>query len=598
MFGIYFTKRSPHLSSQIVQTNIKDANTEFKILEKQYLNISIELVYHSDRAIEDVFYENENQFIFIDGYVLGKNREKLSARETFNLFRLGMVSPSSLNGEFFILSRVDSNIQIFSDIGNQRQHYYFDSNEEIIISPSLGFILNQMNNRAVNIKSLLYFIFFNKLRNFDQTIWEKIKIIPPNSLLSVTKRIQIISQGDIFVSQENGKTIDPDFLAEVYKKSTGSRIANLKDYSLTLSGGLDSRSILAATPSAIRKNILYSTMSEPGTDEIEIAQDITKNLKLNHFVHWIYPISFLGNLHSEYLFKTDLDLYGQLEWFNFLGDLKERGIKTLVHGLDLDVTLGGIYLTDEIRGINKIDDFKKYILKNTLSADLEVLNKIIDPKFLKQYDFDITEELNNILKNLIGESFITKYDYFIQKFSMQRVIINRYSIIRNFTETITPMYDLEFISLLYGSDISNRYDYNLFLKVFERLDSKLLKFKYQRTGLPANTPFKFWKENIRIQSMQEELYRKISGETNGLINIPFKKHYTNIDEWMRLSPEVVRIITEKLLSNSNRLSKILNYDALNEVLRKHINHEKSFMKIIHVLFSAEVFLEKNNIFIE
>ena len=102
----------------------------------------------------------------------------------------------------------------------------------------------------------------------------------------------------------------------------------------------------------------------------------------------------------------------------------------LVHGLDLDVTIGGIYLTEDLFNIDSNQNLKAFVKKESF-LKLGESQKIFNQDVYRRYHSIIGESLSTIFSELNYGSLQEKYDHFIMTQSMNRVILQRYRGIRN-----------------------------------------------------------------------------------------------------------------------------------------------------------------------
>ena len=153
------------------------------------------------------------------------------------------------------------------------------------------------------------------------------------------------------------------------------------------------------------------------------------------------------------------------------------------------------------------------------------------------------------------------------------------------------MYDRKLLDYIFSLNINERVNYKSFYPFINKLTPDLCKINYQRTGLPANIPVKYWKKNQLIQTQTEELYRKIARDSNGNKLIPYNKYYTNADEWMRFNKIWVNYLFEMLQSKNSIIRKDwINGKYVDKLINEHINHKKSNFGILLTLISAEYFL--------
>ncbi|MFT5244449.1 MAG: asparagine synthase (glutamine-hydrolyzing) [Psychroserpens sp.] len=587
MIGLYFSNKSKPKSG-FVEVLDSD-NQDFKIKTFNNLNFNIGLVYPSFNE-ENAFAQSFDNWILIDGFIFNEKGAQISANTILKrIIEEGEEVINSFNGEFFMALFLNGKLRFQNDILGQRQHCIAQNKSDTAIAPSPGKALDLIGaTRKIDKEALFIFINTKKLRHHENTIWQNCKIITYASVLTY-------ETGEIKVNRywefKQSKTLhhfDVDEFIHIYKKAVNSRV--LKDkVGLTLTGGLDSRSMLAAVDVNSRAKIRSTTMGMEDCDEVNIAKKVAKKINVNHQAFTIEPEAIFSEEALNYFNNEDVDLLTQGLWLPYTSSLK--GIPYLLHGLDLDVTLGGIYLTEELLNIKSENDFKQFVLKDNLRLDSTAHKKLFKASLLQELEIDIHTYIIDLLGEQVTDDFVDSYDKFIMKYSMNRVILQRYRSIRNNIETISPMYDRNLIAYLLSIPTNERANYKAFFPFINKLTPELCKIEYQRTGLPANVDVKFWKESQQIESTKEELNRKIALDSKGENFIPYKRYYTNVDEWMRFNEKWKNVITDLLQSEKSILRKEwVNADYLDTIITNHQNHVTSNFGLIQCLMSAEVYL--------
>jgi hypothetical protein len=278
----------------------------------------------------------------------------------------------------------------------------------------------------------------------------------------------------------------------------------------------------------------------------------------------------------------------QGQWFPFLSDTE--GKDYLLHGLDLDVTIGGIYLTDELFEIENIDELVRYI-NNESFINLDLSKKLFKKDIYKKYSDLVSSSVEGSILECHEETLQETYDHFILMNSMNRVILQRYRAIRNKIETYSPMYDNDLIDYYAKIPIEERKNYKLFHPFMINVCGEASNIKYQRTNLPAVTPVEFWKLSQTNERQREELYRDVARDTEGEVYIPYDGYYTNVDEWLRFN-ETWKQATFELLQSEDSIvrSEWLNTDYLDDIINEHQGHSANHMATLMRMMSAEVFL--------
>jgi hypothetical protein len=133
--------------------------------------------------------------------------------------------------------------------------------------------------------------------------------------------------------------------------------------------------------------------------------------------------------------------------------------------------------------------------------------------------------------------------------------------------------------------------HRLFRPFLVYLSQELADLPYQRTAVPATTPVEFWQDATDIEVSREEFFRKIACATNGDVHIPYRRHYTNVDEWLRFDEQWIGACDELLVSGESVVRReLIRPECIDALIREHQQHRRSHMQLIHRLLSAELFL--------
>ncbi len=529
-----------------------------------------------------------DDWILIDGYIFNTKGNPYKASEVLDLLiQRKAEALFSANGEFFLAAYVSGQLILVNDFMGQRQHCLATGNNSYGLAPSPGKALNLIGlERKINRQALFLFINTRKFRLNKDTIWENCKIIPPAMKLSYEEGKLIYSSYYTFSHKPTLNHASIEELIDIYRKAVNSRIFE-DNLGLTLTGGLDSRTMVGAIDNSKLSNIKAITMGQEACEEVLIAGEVAGKLNISHIPYIIRPEEVFEDFPMSYFEDEDIDLIIQGLWNPFAK--ANSGFNYILHGLDLDVTLGGIYLTDELVKINNNEDFFNYVVKDNLRIAPDKITNLFKKEKIKEIDFNFNSYFETLIDDCKGNNYLETYDKIIMLHSMGRVILQRYRGIRKNVETISPMYDRDLINYILSINIEQRSNYKTFFPFINTLCPELCKITYQRTNLPANVPVEFWKRSQVIESSKEELYRTIAHDTGLCVN--YKRYYTNMDEWMRFNARWKNVIFDLLMSERSIIkNEWINYEYLHQIISEHFDHKKAHYGIIQTLMSAEIFL--------
>ncbi|MBO3700889.1 asparagine synthase-related protein [Roseivirga sp. E12] len=532
--------------------------------------------------------ELEEDWLLMDGFAFDVHRKRLTARELLILVREnGVKYLHQLNGEFFVSLRIKGRLFFINDFMGQRQHCVLNDEDDFAIAPSPGLVLElAKREKKINHNALFVFLITRKFRYKRETIWEGCLAIEPSTEMEVSSEKVILSRYWRYEHASSKSRLNIGSLVDLYKESVNSRILE-SNISLTLTGGLDSRSMIGAVSPNKLPMLKGVTMGIHGCDEIRFASEVAGKLGLSYHPFHLSPEQAFETESLEYLRHEDIDLLIQGLWSPFTKALKDSSY--LLHGLDLDVTLGGIYLNEDLMKVNSQGEFKNFLMVENLRLPQARLENLI--KDDSAFELDIETYFNELIDGTVEGDYAESYDKMIMSQSMNRVILQRYRGIRQQQETLSPMYDRHLMEYILSLDLRDRASYKVFFPFINKLCPDLCEVPYQRTGLPPKIPFQFWKDAQRLDGQREELYRQIALKSKGRNYLEYKKYYTNVDEWMRFNKKWMAATSDLLQSDKSIIREtLINPKEVDRLINEHQRHERSNLGILHTLMSAEIFL--------
>lgn len=411
-----------------LKTNIFDTNNSQFIIQADNL----------DRC----FHREGNQYGYVSGYVrdysLPQNAELKDHNNRFfyQLDKGNWPLNRNFTGSFsaFFFDESQMRLVIANDAIGIYPVYYYQNDDELIICSSLILLASIIKEKYDPVGIVQSAVGPDYCNYGRRTIIDNVSRLLPGEFLEFSLE-NLIIKGQKFDTLLYQEIQDVDLKAaatEIYKKSIEEHEIATRfddDVNLALSGGLDSRVLLASLPENLKTSCL--TYGDDQFEETRIARRCSKLKKNSKFTN--YPIqSSLLYPDSEKLSESVLytEAVGQNEWFSIYENVSGGG----------DLLLFG-EMTEAIMGRNlggmkglRFNDFLKILfnrpfdLKDSNEDDFEEwkknkLNKIIDGL------------LNNRDKNrpyLDIESFISQNNFNISK----------EKIIDTFKKDLSQLFDL------------------------------------------------------------------------------------------------------------------------------------------------------------
>jgi asparagine synthase (glutamine-hydrolysing) len=348
-------------------------------------------------------------------------------------------------------------------------------------------------------------------------------------------------------------------LGKLFIKGVERRVRPDERIGITLSGGLDSRAILAAIPEG-HKHLHALTFGKEGSADVIIARKIAKMKgAVHHIVHldtanWFYP-------RLKGIWYTDghsnlLEMHGMVEEF------KDRDY--------IDIFLGGA-------GGGLVGQHRMFEIE---TADYYIYKKY--PKLKTKRD--IADKLFNYIYNL-GHSHIFHVDFFMKNTTMYGLRLG----LTDGTERRMPLMDNDFQESVFTVSVNERkrnYMYERMLLInFPKYYKKIPR---QSTGLTIGPPT--IKKKILARLMKYKKNTKSFASKFGFKVKIDKKYIADYPNWLR-SEEVSSFIKETLDSPDARYADLVPKEDAITLYDKHMAGEDVSVELARYV-TLEVWLRQ------
>ena len=560
---------------------------------------------------QPIFNEDKNIFIFMDGKIYDYEEEKQLLKQKGYKFIInndpefclhlyeeeGEDFVKKLNGNFLIViyNFKKRELLIFNDRYGLLPHYYTLSNEKLIFASEVKTILQDKTfKKEINDEAVANLFAFGEVIG-DKTFFRNIKTLPPASVLKYKDgKVSIKQYWDFPYKPNYSKSEDAfvDNLITTFKNAVKIRTKEDFKYGVSLSGGLDSRLVVAATNKEQKGKVIAITFGPPDCSEVKIAQKVCREIGIKFKILPISPeIMIEGDEETIYL-SEGLDYIG-VSFIPPLFKIIRKNIDVIFDGFALDVTLGGSYLDRfPSRFKNKKELFDvSYKIRRFLFSDEEIRSLFKNRYYEKIKHFPLVSFKNTFGK--IREShFRNTIDHFIlqhhmRRFALMGVVLGRYSV-----EYSHPTYDNDFIDVILAIPPELRASHIIYRKFLKKLFPELAKIPYDKTMLKPDLPISFWKMSIQYQHYLEALKKRIRRISKNKIFLPPKRSYVNFDEWFCKNKKWQAYFLKLLLSKDTiSTKKYLNQDYIKRLFQEQFSGQRdNSMKILRIA-TFELFLK-------
>jgi len=497
-----------------------------------------------------------------------------------------------VNGEFCIViwDENKKNLTIVTDHLGTKPIYYYKDENHTIIAPEVKAILCVIDKCIVNKNALREFFTFGFCLD-DHTFIENIELALPGCVTELNKKVSKKEYWSIqdFIGEK--KTKKP--LAELVKEhqrlldsAIGRRTSRTKTLCVSLSGGLDSRTIVAFLDRHDQENVKTTTFGVKNCLDEKYAKEVAQLLDLPNTFHELDPAKIKDSFEKVIYLMDGMLSVKHIHDFPFLPEKYQ----------EWDTHLTG-FLGDPIHGqrlfpSNPLDpDVSK------AKSDKELLKRLV--KKHSQYGLkgcrllnekDGQEKLLHAVKSVIERSQLSHplqmSDYFDIYERQRRFIAQIFHLAGKIFDYKMPFTDKPLVEFCLLLPISYRKKQKLARVSFIDAFPELAQISWQKTHTHLKTPELREKMSESIYYFQYALKRFVEVVSRGRKSYRPSHIYDPYDEWSR---KEFRQLIEGILLDEKTLSRdFYNKEEIKRIVSQHMSGIKNYEEIIYLLFTFEI----------
>jgi len=558
---------------------------------------------------QPIFNEDKSLCIFMDGKIYDYDEELLKLKAKGHKFsycndlefclhlyeEVGEDFVKKLNGSFVIVicDFKEEKLLLANDRYGLRPHYYTLNGGKLLFAPEVKAILQDKDfKKELKHETVADFFAFGEILG-NKTFFNGIEVLPPASILTYER-------GEISMKQYWKFNYDPDYsktedefvdeLVKTFKRAIDIRTKDKYRYGVSLSGGLDSRSIVAAIEKNKRKDVLAFTFGPLDCDEVKVAKKVADITGMMHKIIEITPEMIIDNGENEVYLSDGLDYIG-VSYILPLHRLIKSNIDAVFTGFALDTSLSSMYLTKEI--LNTKSDKELFNIlheKMTVFSDKELRKLFVDEYYSKIRAYPLSsfkKAFDEVKDGRPGN----KSNLFGFLNHARRWTLMGHVLMRSAVEDLTPALDNEFINITRTIPPELRLNHSIYRKFLKKLSPELAKIPYNHTMIRVDAPLILWKAGAMYLRIEKKFKRLIWKVSKGKIFIPGKRSYVELNDWLRTNENWKRFI-KNLLLDKNALSKTyFNQEYIETLIQEHEEGKKNNSQKILYLASFELFLK-------
>ena len=579
--------------------------------------VSISRVHHGviNPEPQPIFNENESLFILMDGEVFDYKEQKSKLIHNGHKFKfenndaeyclhlyeeMGEDSFKEPNGSFCIAiyNLATHELLLVNDRFSSRLlFYYLTDKGTLLFGAQLSSILQSSEvPRELNVRSIFEFFTFQKVLG-TKTFYKDIKILPPATILHYQDgNISFTSYWEIrYKKEKHPKKYYVDKLAEALRKSVMRRTQGNYRFGLLLSGGLDSRAVLAASA----KKMVCFTVGDFRNREVKIAKKIAEAKGCKH-VFLKRSSDHYANLVDKAVEIGD-GMYSFVHAHNigFLTRIQED-CHILLHGYGLDFMFQGLYLpTKKLKVFGKeISIFHLPKLSNERLTDV-ILEKLKYSLFTKNPKQIFTIFCSRIFEDVLVQSVETileevkdnivnlynVWDYFVFLSSVSEHFTYPYLIsIRAYIDERTIAFDNDVLDVYLEMPPELRFKGKVYVRASKRLSPKIATIPNSNTGHSLFMPELVEWGLTLCQRMVSKL--PLSKRCSQLSHPAYtQSSWPNFAELIRHNEKMKKLIGDTIRDSECLDPNIFNIQRIEEMFEEHLNGKADYKEFLFLLLT-------------
>ncbi len=499
---------------------------------------------------------------------------------------------NEINGEFcfVIWNEKTKTLTVVTDHLGTKPLYYYHDKKHTIIAPEIKAIMSVIDACPIDRDGVREFFTFGFCLR-DHTFLDNIKLALPGHATEIEARVSKKPYWSIqnFIGEE--KTTKPfDRLVkehqELMSRAIDRRITRDKTYCVSLSGGLDSRTIVAFLDRLGHENAKTTTFGVSNCLDEKYAKQVARRLNLPNIFHELTPFKIRESFQEVVSFMDGLLSVKHIHDYPFLPERYQ----------DWDTHVTG-YLGDPLHGQRL---FPAHPLDPDVSkakSDRELCRLLVRKH--SQYGLKGCRLLNEedgqerLLQSVMGVVEGSRLshpleisDYFDFHERQRRFIAQIFQLAGKIFDYKMPFTDKPLVEFCLLLPVSLRKKQKLARASFINAFPDLAHIPWQKTHTHLRTSAFREKITGSIYYYQYALKRLIEVFSKGRKSFRPAHIYDPYDEWSR--KEFKPLIQGILLDEKTLSRKLYNPQEIKSIVSQHMNGRRNFEEIIYLLFTFEM----------
>lgn len=441
--------------------------------------------------------------------------------------------------------------------------------------------------RNVDWTAIAQFLTFDHLLD-DRTLLESVRLLPQGSILSYSDgKTQIKRYWEINYPQNYPLRSEQDYMDEfsaLISQSVARQAPGGLPGGILLSGGLDSRMLLAYLTSELREKPLRSfTWGIPGCDDARYAREVAKKAGSEHHFFELKPDWLLAKAEQAVRITDGMANLINLHAFATLDE--EAELANVIYKGFLGDAMFGFGIRQQFWAA--YDEPARQRAHFQVHTDQGVIT--FNPNEQKDH---FTDKFRRQIGNSVYDSYIAGMDdsrsqimanqrlYFDYRQRVPRMTLKGVEVVRTRAMVRLPFSDNDLVEFSIKVPPGLLYERRLMRNAFVREFPKFAQIPVTDTGLPMMLCMR----DITRRARQMLWWRMQSTRLKELAG-PMRKPYKDYNNWFRTT---LRSWVEKTLLSPAALQRgYLKPESIQQIVKAHMSGENHTVKL-GALLSLEI----------
>ena len=459
-------------------------------------------------------------------------------------------------------------IEIISDHFGQYPIYYAYNSNLLIFATKFNPILKSgLINWELDPEAIIDFMTYEQITG-HKTYANSVKVLPPGSALRIKNGSLIIeplfsiSTNNSINNQISTEEVADKLYSEL-SRSVKDTLQNRKNVAITLSGGLDSRSLLGCALK-YRANLKTYTFGTIDCRDVQYAKQISAACNVAH--SWI-PIDagYLTRWLEHGVFITGGMVSCTFYHILHLADLLKNETDIVLDGLGGDF-LTGANLKWKYFGMRSVDAVIEALYKyraSTYSTQSERI-RLFDSDFINRTDYNPIESMQKHFMNLSDRNAwygSQLFDFFERQ---RRLIQFGPHQLRHVVDVKTPFYSPNLVSFAMQLPARHLLNQRSYHRMHVKHFPSIAKFPDSKRGLPLSYPTTIRLAKHFFDFAQKKLPPLITNTVRHKKVSPL----INYNEWFR--NDLRSFIFDQLDAFKNNFQGIFQPKEISRIINSHM----------------------------